>query len=197
MVKILSALALSLLLLTSCERTPHVQPVRKMLDQVMAHPQVGVVGWYRGDAIPVREGGRLFVVIVAGSAVPGPNGAEDIRAPQVAAFVDPSTAQVDHVKTLAKGDVCAEGEPGRYLKTNKSEKVDQDARERDQKDLDAAYDALLPLFAANVSSVRPEIATAARRLKQLFPKLAIDALDPCYRALGREWFAWVDRMASA
>ena len=195
MVKTLSALALSVLLLTSCERNPHVQPVRKMLDQVMAHPLVGVVGWYRGDAIPVRDGGRLFVVVVAGSAVPAPGGDEQIYGPRVAAFVDPSTAQVDHVKTLVKGDVCAEGEVGRLLKTSKSEKVDHDARERDQKDLDAAYDALLRLFAASASSVPPEAASAARRFKQLFPKLSIDALEPCYRALGREWFTWIDAVA--
>ena len=195
MVKTLSALALCVLMLTSCERNPHVQPIRKMLDQVMAHPLVGVVGWYRGDAIPVRDGGRLFVVVVAGSAVPAPGGDEQIYGPRVAAFVDPSTAQVDHVKTLVKGDVCAEGEVGRLLKSSKSEKVDHDARERDQKDLDAAYDALLPLFAASASSVPPEAASAARRFKQLFPKLSIDALEPCYRALGREWFTWIDAVA--
>jgi hypothetical protein len=195
-VKSLSALALSVLLLTSCERNPHVQPVRKMLDQVMAHPQVGVVGWYRGDAIPVRESGHVFVVVVAGSAVPAPGGDEQIYGPKVAAFVDPITAQVDHVKTLVTGDVCAEGEVGRLLKTTKSEKVDQDARERDQKDLDAAYDTLLPLFAASASSVPPEAAAAARRFKQLFPKVSIGALDPCYRALGHEWFAWIDRAAA-
>jgi hypothetical protein len=174
-----------------------MQPVRKMLDQVMTHPEVGVVGWYRGDAIPARVGGQLFVVIVAGSAVPAPDGAQDIYAPRVAAFVDPITAQVDHVKTLVTGDLCADGEPGKYLKTNPSERVDWVALKRDQKDLDAVYDTLLPLFAANTESVPPEGRSAARRFKQLFPKLSINALDSCYHALGKDWFAWVDRIAGS
>lgn len=61
--------------------------------------------------------------------------------------------------------------------------------------LNQAYDLVLPRFGARQSSADPETKAAAKGFKTLFQLLVEQPLLPYYQALGKDFFAWIDRMA--
>ena len=59
----------------------------------------------------------------------------------------------------------------------------------------AALDALLPAFAGDVAGTAPGVHEAAVSFQQLFPVVAEAPLVPYYRAMGKDLFTLVERLA--
>ncbi len=58
----------------------------------------------------------------------------------------------------------------------------------------AAIDRVLPTYAAQ-SAPGPEVVAAAHQIKDLTPRVLETPLLPFYRAVGADFFAWIDQTA--
>ena len=61
----------------------------------------------------------------------------------------------------------------------------------------ASDGVLLPADAAGATEPQPALRAAATSFKRLFTMIGEHVLLPYYQAIGKDWFAWVDRMAGA
>ena len=61
--------------------------------------------------------------------------------------------------------------------------------------LNEVYDVVLPEFGARQSAVSPEVASAAKKLRELFGLLSEAPLKPYYDSLGKDFFAWIDEIS--
>lgn len=59
------------------------------------------------------------------------------------------------------------------------------------------YDAALPAFAGGAAALTASAKRAAIEIRALFPELREPPLAPYYAALGRRFFAWIDRIAAS
>lgn len=58
-----------------------------------------------------------------------------------------------------------------------------------------AVDVLLPFFADGAQALPPEAAKAAREFRDMFPELCEPGLLPYYKAVAKDFFAWVETVA--
>lgn len=58
----------------------------------------------------------------------------------------------------------------------------------------SAYDVLLPAFVRGLVTADPVIEAAAYTFKKIFPRFSGKLLDPYYKEIGQDWFAWIDQM---
>ena len=65
-----------------------------------------------------------------------------------------------------------------------------------QKKLFDEYDIVLPAFAKNSTQVSPQTKAAAADFKKLFEKLAERPLIPYYHIIGKDFFAWLDKVSA-
>ncbi len=133
------------------------------------------VGFFWGTSRAVPGQGRHYVV------------------PSWIAALDPLTgAVVDARRVLAvEFNQAAAGDFIGIHKQTMSVEQHQSLESR----LYELYDLLSPVFAARNTVDTPELRDAAAEFQQVFGQLTDDFLHPYYRAMGREFFDWLDSAA--
>jgi hypothetical protein len=130
----------------------------------------------RGEVIAPREGLKLFP-------------------PTYVAFLEAETGRFVELRAVAAGEFGLPADDtviGKYL--SQGERLAAEFLTKEVK-LYQAYDVLLPAFAAGSPVPASDVRKVAGEFNVLFPQVTEAPLQPCYQALGKAFFAWVNRVA--
>jgi hypothetical protein len=145
--------------------------------------------------IPVREHGKLLVLFLYGSQHARP-GAIELTVPAHVARFDAATARLVSIERFAPkrhGLDLTPGDPIGAHTLRPGVSADDYRAQRDV--LLRDYDLLLPAFARDERNPSNETRAAAAEFRSLFPQLAQAPILPMYRAVGAEFFTWIDSVA--
>ena len=121
-----------------------------------------------------------------------------LRAPRYVTLLDAATGKLVELRAVNPGEFGqkhAKGEViGAYDMLPGRRTPDQIHALRAQ--LEVAYDDLLPLFAADQTGGPREIKETAAAFRSLFSLLVEQPLLPYYAAVGKVYFAWLDKLAA-
>lgn len=161
-------------------------PTAQLVTEIKKGDTTPTSGVLTSLPIPVLVDHRLLIAVFAASAGYDADArASVLSPPERVTFFDPSNG------LRVKEDATAGGPP---LGT---EPFDVPRSEYAQliAQLFDAYDVLVPAFAERRSAVDPALQAAAKTYKKLFPRFSGKLLDRYYKEIGKDWFAWLDRMA--
>jgi hypothetical protein len=176
---------------------PKLLPVAKLVEFARTGPARTQSLYSRQSyPIPVRQEGGLrvaFLYCPHGRLDPaeGPH----LLAPSHLAFLQAETGKFESIRQVTPADFGQPHQPGEDIGIHRMPaglNVDTFYAEEDR--LSRAYDVLLPAFAAGVTDYPPEVRKAAAEFRRLFPWLAEACLMPYYHTVGKEFFAWVNRI---
>ena len=149
----------------------------------------------QGLPVPVRRGEALrLAVIVCPVVIGGPNGTV-IGVPTHVGEFALATGELDELRTVTPAEFGQPVAPDGVLGTWQPAPELTFARVRELRaQLFADLDILLPAFARDDRAPAAPVVEAARRFEPAFALLGEPPLAPWYRALGRDFFDWLDRL---
>lgn len=173
---------------------PPLQPVARVAARFSRFaPIVAKGGGRAGVPVPVPgpDGVRIAILLTATEPVPDTDRLR-VQAPGHLVSARADTGDMVELAAITPRDLGVTGEPEAWLGEipAASDRASERAR------LLELYDQALPAFAAGPAGLTEGARRAAREIATLFPDVAEAPLLPYYRALGRRFFAWVDRAAA-
>jgi hypothetical protein len=174
---------------------PQIKPIRELIEVAKAHSDDVPDEMRRSYPIPVKraQGPAVVFLYATGRAVPGEG--QYLAPPDYQATVDAVTGRfegfgyLDFVRLgLAKPRIDAAGSIG--VVAMPPGQTAEEFRALEQRLLDR-YDALLPHYVADHRRVSAETLARAREFVELFEQVAEKPLQPYYRAVGKDFFAWL------
>lgn len=141
--------------------------------------------------VPGLDGVRIAILFTATEREPQ-TGARRVQAPRHLVSARADTGDFVELRAITPRDLGVPQDPEAWI----GELPEGDRGEKRARLLDL-YDAALPAFAAGPSGATATAKRAAIEIAALFPEVAEAPLVPYYRALGRRFFAWVDRAAAS
>lgn len=174
---------------------PQLLPLVKMSELARIHPaQALPVGMHQSYPVPVAGGRGLRIgFFYCMAMITRPEEGYQLWPPSYLALLDPASGKFLELKAVQPKELGlghADDRPlGPYLSPPQRmapEFLGKVVRWYQ------AYDALLPLFAEGVATLPPPAREAATTFKSLLPEVTEAPLLPYYRAVGAEYFAWLD-----
>lgn len=145
--------------------------------------------------VPGEGGVRIAVMLaeaeLAGEGAPDP-AALRIKPPGHVVFAEAWSGAFSELCAIGPADLGLANDPAEPL-GDAALAADRDAKRARWLEL---LDAALPGFAGGPAAITADTRRAAGELRALFPEVAEAPLVPYYRALGRRFFAWLDRTAA-
>jgi hypothetical protein len=123
-----------------------------------------------------------------------------LSAPNHEALLDLASGRTVEMKKVTPAELGVNDEPGKNLgRSGLPEGMTPEQYLAEQGRLYDSYDVLLPIWA---SGLKLEEATdqpraVAHEFRRLFARVSEPPLVPYYRAVGRDFFGWIDRAARA
>jgi hypothetical protein len=117
-----------------------------------------------------------------------------IGVPEYLSRFDIETGKFQEMRAITPAEVGLAANQqwlGAYLSPQEREAPEFKAK---HEQLCKCYDALLAPFAASLVDVPPDVKTAARDFRALFPQVMERPLLPCYQKLGAPFFDWLNRI---
>lgn len=174
-----------------------ILPIRDLLPVVRRdYKPATATGIAESWPVPTRNGGTMRLQIMVCNVLPEYGYGILYWPPKALVLIDPYAGKVESAKDVTAADfgqTVGTREPLDYDKAG----PDRDQYTRDVEALYTALDILLPAYAEGVTEVQPNLKEAATTFKRVFAKVAEEVLMPYYHAIGKDWFAWIDRMAGA
>jgi hypothetical protein len=163
-------------------------PTAQLVAEIEKADTMPMSGTFTSSPIPVLVDHRLLIAVFRATAGYDPEArASVLSPPERVTFFDPSTG----------ARVKEEPRPGgRPLGTEPFDVPRSEYRQLSAQ-LFGAYDVLLPAFAQGLAAAAPAVQAAAKTFKKIFPRFSGKLLAPYYTEIGKDWFAWLDRMAGA
>jgi hypothetical protein len=163
-------------------------PTAQLVSQINQADTTPKSGTTTSSPIPVIVDHRLLIAVFrANAGYDAEAHASVLSPPDLVTFFDPTSgARVN--EEVKSGGPPLGTEP---FGVPRSEYAQLSAQ------LFGAYDTLLPAFAQGQTTADPALRAAAATYKSLFPRFAGKLLDRYYKEIGKDWFAWLDRMAGA
>jgi hypothetical protein len=163
-------------------------PTAQLVAEIKKSDTTPTSGTATSLPIPVLEDHRLLVaVFVAPAAYDADARASVLSPPQRVTFFDPASGLRVREDAIVGGPPLGT-DPFDVPRSEYAQLIAQ---------LFDAYDVLIPAFAERRSAATPALQAAAKTYKKLFPRFAGKLLDRYYKEIGKDWFAWLDRMAGA
>lgn len=146
--------------------------------------------------IPVRTAGRCLIAILAARESFGQDRKLRFVAPDYVIYLDPEDGHLIQMKAVEPSDFGQPHQPGEIIGGWGVNELPNTPDEITQmwKNLIAALDVLLPVYVED-RRITDEVRQAARTFLRLFDIVGEKAFRPYYRALGKDFFAWLDRIA--
>jgi hypothetical protein len=173
----------------------HLKPVAELVSLARSHTrQVLALETRQSYPIPVHppDGLRVEFLYCTQRAKPG---SLQLVSPEYLLIIHAASGQLEPLKKVTPRDFGQSDSEGAFIGEHKlppgmtyEESLSQEQR------LYHDYDVLLPAFADISTDVLPEVRTAAPEFKALFEKLAERPLMPYYQVIGKDFFAWLDKV---
>jgi len=187
---------------------PALWKVVKLIEQARLYPAGALPrGTHQSYPVPVPGAKGLRVAFFYCTAmIIRPGEGLQLLTPSYVAFLDATTGEFELLKAVVPGEFGQKHKEdeilGKYLTL--PERMAAEFLTR-QVLLYQAYDALLPAFAVDQADVPPQAKKAAReaqdvqkaavQFRSLFPAVTEGPLQGYYQALGKDFFAWLNRLA--
>jgi len=179
----------------SMAQSPELLPLLKLSELARVYPaQALPVGTHQSYPVPVAGPRGLQIgFLYCRAMITKPDEGYQLWPPSYLASLDAINGKFIELKAVQPkelGQSHPEDKPiGRYLSP-----PERSAPEFLSKLVRwyQAYDALLPLFLEGVTVLPPPAREAATQFKALFAGITEAPLQPYYRAVGAEFFAWLD-----
>lgn len=163
-------------------------PTAQLVSEIEKANTTPTSGTITSYPIPVLRDHKLLVAVFQATAGYDPEARGSVLSPpERVTFFDP----------VAGARVKEEPKPGGALLGTEPFDVPRAEYRQLSAQLFGAYDVLLPAFAQGLVTADPVVHSAARTFEKLFPRFSGKLLDPYYKEIGKDWFAWIDRMAAA
>jgi hypothetical protein len=163
-------------------------PTAQLVTEIQKADTTPTSGMSTSSPIPVLVDRRLLIAVFHSMAGYDPEArASVLSPPERVTFFDPSTGT----------RVKEESRPGGPPLGTEAFAVPRSEYPQLSAQLFGAYDVLLPAFAQGRATADPALQAAAKTFKIIFPRFAGKLLDRYYKEIGKDWFAWLDRMAGA
>jgi hypothetical protein len=174
-----------------------LKPIRELVDRARRYPAHALpLETRQSYPIPVLRPEGLWVEFLFCTQRARP-GSLQLLAPDYLADINAATGEFEPLKKVTPRNFGQSDPEGEFIGehrlspgTTYEESLAQEQR------LYHDYDVLLPAFAAGLLRVTPEVKTAAADFKELFARLAERPLLPYYKVVGKDFFAWLDRIAT-
>lgn len=161
-------------------------PTAQLVTAIRSADATTTSGMTTSSPIPVLVDHRLLIAVFHATAGYDPEArASVLSPPERVVFFDASTG------VRVKEDKRPGGRP---LGTEAFD-VPRSDHPQLSAQLFSAYDVLVPAFAQSRAVADPALQAAAKTYKKVFPRFSGKLLEPYYKEIGKDWFAWVDRMA--
>jgi hypothetical protein len=148
----------------------------------------------QGLPLPVRRDGTVRLAVLVAPVVIGTREGTAISVPTHLGEFDLGNGQLIRLRAVKPEDfrqaTPSNGRLGFYHPEISFERTAQLREE-----LFADLDVLIPAFANNQLPPGADAVGAVRRFRQNFQLLREEPLDPYYRAVGAEFFAWLDHLS--
>lgn len=169
--------------------------IKKLIEQARFHPAAAMpTETHQSYPIPLKFGDRLRVAFLYCPSRVSPQFGLQLVAPNYIATLDVESGKFEEMRAAAPNDF---GQPHKEAeligKYPMPEGMNPEQFIAAQAELYRAYDILLPMFAGN-AVVPADVKDTARRFKSLFSQIAEPPLLPYYQSVGKEFFAWVERL---
>lgn len=176
---------------------PKLKPVT---DLIQAARQAGMAlpdETHQSYPIPVARGGGLAVDFLYCPCHFQAFKGLFIAPPAHAARIDGETAKLEGLKVVTAADYGQrQPPPDEYIgKYEMPPGMKPDEFTAQQKRLYELYDQVLPAFAAGQPSLPDDQKKAAAEFQTLFAKLTEAPLQPYYQVAGKDFFAWLTKVA--
>lgn len=172
-----------------------ILPIRDLLPVVRRdYKPATATGIAESWPVPTRAGGTMRLQVMICVVLPEYGYGLLYSPPKALVFIDPYAGKVESAKDVTPADFGQSVAPGTALDYDKAD-PDRDQYARDVEALYTALDILLSAYAEGVNEAQPNLKEAATTFKRVFAKVAEEVLMPYYHAIGKDWFAWLDRMA--
>lgn len=152
---------------------------------------------HRSFPIPVHapEGQRI-VFLFCPSSISMEEGLR-LLPPEYVAELDPATGRLLRMRAVTPADFGRSDPADEFLGCYDMLPGGRTPEQYHElhRNLLAAYDVMLPVFAAKPRRVSPQERQAARAFRTLFPQVTEQPLQPYYQVLGRDFFAWLEETA--
>lgn len=163
-------------------------PTAELVSEIEKTSTTPRSGTLTSSPIPVLRDQRLLIAVFQASAGYDPSARGSVLSPpEHVTFFDPATGV----------RVTEESRPGGRPLGVEAFDVPRTEYHQLRAQLFGAYDVLLPAFARGLATADPTVQAAARTFKKVFPRFSGKLLYPYYKEIGKDWFAWLDRMVGA
>lgn len=176
---------------------PQARPVAEIAEVPrFTHQARYALEMYHSYPIPVRTSRGVELAFLLGGQNANPRVGLSYGVPTRLAYFDLGSGAEQEVRTVTPAEF------GQSMPTNGSlgllppltvEQATDLPRVKQQ--LYAAYDRLLPAFAARRNELTVSERNAARTAREILPRLEEVPLKPYYAAVGREFFGWIASVA--
>lgn len=162
------------------------------IDEIAANKSASFVG--EGGPvptlpIPVMQHGRLKIVFLYYHYSVRHR---SIYPPVYELILDASTAELEELKAITPDDYGVAHKADEAIGT--LDKIPDNYIHKQQR-LYELYDILLPYFMTGMENVTKDIKITAKEFKDQFQDLSLPPLNKFYRAVGKDFFSWLDRIA--
>lgn len=147
----------------------------------------------QGLPLPIRRDGGIRLAIIAAPVVLGAREGTAIGVPTHVGEFDLSQGELRDLRQIKPSEFGQVSPPDGRLGFYRTELTFQQTKEL-RAELFTDLDVLIPLFARNDVSVPASKLESARDFRRVFRILREEPLDPYYRGVGGEFFAWLDRL---
>jgi hypothetical protein len=174
-----------------------VKPIRELISLARQQPAKTLpLETHQSYPIPVPRPDGLRVAFLFCTQVARP-GSIRLVAPGHLAFIHAVTGKFEQVKKVRPRDFGQAHPEGEFIGEHTIEPgMTYEGYLAQQETLYRDYDVLLPAFAAGATQAGSDVKAAAVDFKVHFERLAEKPLLPYYRAIGRDFFAWLDRLSA-